>query len=88
MPTAVFRVLKTIADIGARPGDAIIAEPNHPSLPYTLIRKIPHAALVAVLCDSSAVRWERCEASPAYDPPRERNQQRGHDGTRDLQLLG
>lgn len=46
---AVFRVIRAIPEIGALPGDCIVAEPADPTHPIVLTRRLERGCLPIVL---------------------------------------
>jgi hypothetical protein len=82
---AVYRVTQAIPEIGALPGDCIVAEPANPTHPIILTRRLDRGTLPLVLDDNrfSLQRLEsRCDL-----PPSMRRQRPARDRSH-LRLIG
>ena len=73
--TMVYRVRRSIPEIGARAGDYLVVQPDHPTLPFVIKRQVP-LALLGVVMDPENVepmppkRWAASRASPRRPRPR------------------
>ena len=74
--TMVYRVRRSIPEIGARAGDYLVVQPAHPTLPFVIKRQVP-LALLGVVMDPENVelmppkRWVVARrASPRRPRPR------------------
>ena len=45
----VYRAERSMPDIGAEPGDVILVEPTHPTIPLIVLREFGHGALAKLL---------------------------------------
>lgn len=58
--TAVYRVLRPVEWLGARPGDLLYLRPSHPTHPVQLVRKFDGVPMEALPVESlREVRRER-----------------------------
>jgi hypothetical protein len=70
---AVYRVTQAIPEVGALPGDYLVAEPSDPDCPLVLTRDLPRGSLPVVLDDSrvTMLDLERPASPPSMNqrPP-------------------
>lgn len=65
-PAVVFCALEPIPDVDALPGDRLLMQPGHPTVPYALVRPLSQDAFVSAL--AGAVILESC-IMPDVAPP-------------------
>jgi hypothetical protein len=85
--TWVIRIEKEMPEIGLRPGDRIIIQLDHPTMPVTLERDLPQELLAVILRDPSATSVEFRSIS-RFSPRRLFARWRGRPPLRLLRVSG